>query len=107
MKVKQIKISTPGYKLAKEERETIIRYSEADLEASVFTYNPPLIRKLEALAATRPEEVHCMAAESVNGIERREYLVPKSWVKVNATRILSEGERILRAELMKRNRAKK
>ena len=93
MKVREVKTSIPGYKPSREERETIIRFTEADYEASVYTYNPALIRKLDDLAETRPEEVHCMDAQSINGVENRDYLVPRNWVKVIASRILSVTEK--------------
>ena len=99
MKVKQVKTSIPGYKPSREERETIIRYTEADSEASVYTFNPSLIKKLDALAESRPAEVHCMDAQSINGVENRDYLVPRNWVKVNATRILSDAEKARSSEL--------
>lgn len=106
MKIRQIKTSVPGYKPSREERETIIRFSEADLEASVFTFNPALIRKLDALVEQRPDEVNCMEANSINGVESREYLVPKGWVKVNPSRILSKEERAIKSERMKAVRMK-
>ena len=101
MKVKQVKTSIPGYKPSREERETIIRYTEADSEASVYTFNPSLIKKLDALAESRPEEVHCMDAQSINGVENRDYLIPRNWVKVNASRALSDSERERLAEHMR------
>ena len=101
MKIRQIKTSVPGYKPSREERETIIRFSEADTEASVFTFNPALIRKLDALVEQRPDEVNCMEANSINGVENREYLIPKGWVKVNPSRILSDEQRKQIAERFK------
>ena len=101
MEVKQVKTSIPGYRPSLEERETIIRFSEGDVEASVYTFNPALIRKLDRLAEERPEEVHCMDASSINGVENRDYLVPRSWVKVIAPRVLSAESKAALAEQMK------
>lgn len=91
--VKEIKTTIPGYRPILEERETIITFNETQEPAEVFTHNPAMIRKLDALTDQRPEEVTCCRAETINGVELREYRVPKKWVKVNASRILSEDQK--------------
>lgn len=101
--ITEIKMSVPYYKPSLEERETIICFNELDSTAEVFTYNPALIRKLDALTDARSDEVTCTRAESINGVGLRQYIVPKKWVKVNASRIISEEERAKRAEMMARN----
>lgn len=72
------------------EQETIINFNEAEPTATIYTHNGALTRKLEALADQRPAEAKRGRAFSDGG---REYIVPKRWVKVNATRILSEAQR--------------
>lgn len=103
MEIKEIKTSVPGYRLSLEERETIITFNELDTMAEIFTYNPALIRKLDKLIEERPDDVILIRAESINGIQLRECHVPKKWVKVNASRIVSEEERAKRAELLAQN----
>ena len=66
-----------------EERETIITFNEKEPTASVYTMNGALIRKLADDARrikTYPDGA-------------QEYEVPKKWVKVNASRILSDAQR--------------
>lgn len=103
--ITEIKMTVDYYRPSLEERETVICFNELDSSAEVFTYNPALIRKLDALTDDRPDEVTCMRAESINGVGLRQYTVPKKWVKVNASRIVPEEERAKRAEVIARNRA--
>ena len=103
MEVKQVKTSIPGYRPSPEERETIIRFNEANPYASVYTFNPALIRKLDKLVEDRASEMTCIDAENINGVQARGYAVPKKWVKVNASRILSEEERARLSERGKAN----
>lgn len=97
--VKAIRTNPPGYRPSNDERETIIRFDETQAPATVYTFNPAMIRKIDALTDERPEEVSCIKAESINGVEMREYTIPKKWVKVRASRILSEAEREKLAEV--------
>ncbi len=101
--VNEVKMNVPGYRPALEERETVIRFDETQNPADVYTYNPALIRKLDALTDERPDDVSCYRAESINGVGLRCYRIPKKWVKVNASRILTEEERTKLTEQMKRN----
>lgn len=96
--VKQITTSIPGYRPVLEERETIITFDETQAPAAVYTFNPALIRKLDDLTDARSEEIKCIRAESINGVECREYELPKKWLKVNASRILDEEQRKAWAE---------
>ena len=43
--------------LSREERETIILYTEADDRAEVYTHNKKMINRLAKLCAERPDEV--------------------------------------------------
>lgn len=72
------------------EQETIINFNEAEPTATIYTHNGALKRKLEALSDQRPAEAKRGRIFSDGG---REYIVPKRWIKVNATRILSEAQR--------------
>lgn len=76
--------------IPKEERETIITYNEAEPVASVYTMNGVLIRKLESLTASRPGEARRVKTYPDGA---QEYEVPKKWVRVNASRILSDAQR--------------
>ena len=72
-------------------RKPIINYNEADKTAGVYTHNRALRRKLEKLATERPEE--CRLEKVSREGDAVDYIVPKSWVKIRPTRILSETQK--------------
>lgn len=75
--------------LSKIEQETIIIYNELEKTANIDTCNKALSKKLKALEQERPEEVRFVREDSL-GVR---YIVPKKWVKVNPSRILSEAQK--------------
>ena len=92
--------------LTNMEKETIIIYNEADPSAEVFTYNSTLQRRLAALEQQRPQEVTRTARDDTDGQTSVTYTLPKSWVKINPTRTLSEEEKSKKRAVMLANRAK-
>lgn len=76
--------------ISRLEQETIIGFNEAEAAASVYTHNGALKRKLEKLAKERPADVQLSRRYPEGAVE---YTIPKRWVRVNATRILSEAQR--------------
>ena len=72
------------------EQETIINFNEAEPTATIYTHNAALIRKLEALADSRPDEAKRERSFPDGG---REYIIPKRGMKVNASRILTEEQK--------------
>ena len=93
------------YHLTNYERETIINFNEGEDTASVYTCNKALRRRLEQLAQERPEE--CRLFKVSHWDQAVEYYIPKAWVKINPTRILSEDEKERRSAAAKANFAKK
>lgn len=81
--------------LSRVEQETIIRFDEAEATASVYTYNGALKRKLSGLCATRPTEARQTKDDGRGGLT---FEVPKRWIKINASRILTEEQKKERAE---------
>lgn len=77
-------------RISRLEQETIINFNEAESTATVYAHNGALVRKLEGLADQRPDEVKRGRVFPDGG---REYTIPKRWVKVNASRILSEEQK--------------
>ena len=71
--------------LSRLEQETIILFNEQEQTAEVFTYNGRMRRELSALAETRPDEVKREGNET--------YIIPKRWVKIRASRILTDEQR--------------
>jgi len=87
-------------KLSRVEMETIINFNEAEPEANVYTHNSALIRRLEQLCKDRPDE--CKPGYNQNEPRGRSFDIPKKWLKVNPTRILTEEQLSQRRELAKR-----
>lgn len=75
--------------LSNIEQETIINYNQGEAEATVFTYDKALIRKLERLREKNPA-VDLLREEKTGA---REYRFPKRWLKVVPPRNLSAEEK--------------
>lgn len=98
IKEKEIKFSMPN-PITLEERETVITFDETQAPAEIYTHNPAMIRKLDALCEERPKDIQCIRAERMNeNIHVREYRCPKKWVRVQAPRIMSDEERAAMSE---------
>ncbi len=76
--------------LTLSERETIIVFNEQDPLAEVFTYNGRMKRELSGLACARPDDVQHTKTNTEGG---ETYTVPKKWVKIRASRILTEEQK--------------
>lgn len=70
------------------EQETIINYNREEPDASCFTHDPALIRRLDALAR---DGTGITVARQGDGW--KEYRFPKQWVKIRKPRELSEETR--------------
>ena len=80
------------------EQETIFLFNEEEKTASVYTFNKTLQRKLQTLAKERPEE--CYLERPQNALDGAvEYIIPKKWIKIRASRILTDEQK---AELSER-----
>ena len=86
-------------RVSRYEQETIINYNEEEKTAGVYTHNKSLIRKLEKLAIDRPDD--CRLEKVSHDGHSASYVIPKSWVKITPTRILSEEQRTALAERAK------
>ena len=86
--------------LTNYEKETIITFNEAEKTAGVYTHNAALLRKLAELAEERPEECRLEKLSRWNEgkVQAADYIIPKAWVKIRPSRILSEEERARLAE---------
>lgn len=73
------------------ERETIITYNEAESEASVYTHNKALRRRLDELARQRPED--CQVDRVGHEGAAVDYTIPKAWVKIRPPRVASEAQK--------------
>ena len=89
-------------KLTKREMETIIVWNEADDEMSISTYNEKLANKLLA-AGLKPSRVELFN----RGTTGYEFECNKSLIKIGLKRVLSDEERLMRSENMKKAREAK
>lgn len=92
-------------RLTKYEQETIVSFNEKEAGASVYTHNRSLRKKLKQLSEERPAE--CKLERTSHDGQAVEYIVPKAWVKIIPSRILSAEQRAAMAERMKSNLARK
>lgn len=83
-------------KLSLYEQETIINYNREEKEASCYTHDPYLIRKLDDL---------CEKSEAIISVREgegwKEYSLPRTWVKIKMPRQLSDEQREKMAERMR------
>lgn len=79
--------------LTKYEQETIINYNQEDAEATCFTRDAKLIRRLDKLCQTSP-----LISVTKIGDGFKEYTLPKKWVKVRMPKQMSEENRQKAAE---------
>lgn len=77
-------------KLSNLEKETIILWNEAEKTASIYTYNPALVRQLSELCQTHPDQVRQTGDNGWGGLT---FSLPKRWLKVVPPRILSPAQR--------------
>ena len=71
------------------EKETIINFSEAGEDCSVFTYNRPLRRRLEQLAQTMPQECR----PNRIGPHSVDFTIPRSWIAIRPPRTATERQK--------------
>lgn len=71
------------------EQETSITYNKEESFATIYTANPVDVRKLDKIFSERGEE---MKLESQTE-KPRTYQVPKKWIKIRPTMIISEERR--------------
>ena len=86
--------------MTKYEQETIINYNESEKTANNYTHSGALIRRLEKLCQDRPNE--CKLGYNQNEPRGRSYDIPKKWLKVSPTRIMSEAQRKASAESLRK-----
>lgn len=76
--------------LSRYEQETIILFNEEDDHAECYTHNRKLTNRLKKLCKERSDEIEEIRDNCVGGLT---FVFPKSWVKVNPKRIVSEERR--------------
>ena len=76
-------------KLSRYEQETIINYNAGEEMATVYTREPVVIRRLDALVIEFPDVYKCIAETDID----KTYEIPKSFISYRKPRILSEAQR--------------
>ena len=76
-------------KLSRYEQETVINYNVAEREASVYTADPNMMKRMDKLVSQFPE---VFQVENVTEVSKS-YLVPKEYIKIRKPRMVSEEQR--------------
>ena len=85
-------------KLSLYEQETVINYNREDKNATVYTRDPAVMRKLDQLVISFPEVYKCIGETDID----KTYEMPKSAVNYRKPRRLSAEQREAARERMKR-----
>lgn len=83
-------------KLSRYEQETIINFNAGEEMATVYTRDPAVMRRLDALVIEFPEVYRCIGYTDID----KTYEMPKSSVTYRKPRKLSEAQILQKRELM-------
>lgn len=83
-------------KLSRYEQETIINFNAGEEMATVYTRDPAVMRRLDALVIQFPEVYRCIGYTDID----KTYEMPKSSVTYRKPRKLSEEQREQKKTLM-------
>ncbi len=84
------------YKLSKVEQETIILFNVAEPDATVYTRDRAVMRKMDALVTEFPEIYKCIKVTDID----KTYSMPKSRISYRKPRKISEEQRIKAKDAM-------
>ena len=90
-------------KLTRSEQETIINFNAQDKMATLYTRDPAVMRKVDALVIEYPDTFKCIGETDIDKI----YEMPKSAVIYRKPRRLSVEQRQEAKERMRALNAKK
>ena len=76
-------------KLTRYEQETIINFNAEEKEATLYTRDPAVIRKLDSLVTEYPDTFKCVGETDID----KTYEMPKSAVTYRKPRRLSAEQR--------------
>jgi len=76
-------------KLTRYEQETIINFNAEEPDATVYTRDKAVMRKLDSLVTEFPDVFRCIGETDID----RTYLLPKSRVKYRKPRRISDAKR--------------
>lgn len=90
-------------KLTRYEQETIINFNAQDQIATLYTRDPAVMRKVDALVIEYPDTFKCIGETDID----KTYEMPKSVVTYRKPRRLSERSRLAAKERMIQLNSKK
>ena len=76
-------------KLTRYEQETIINFSADDQTATLYTRDPAIMRKIDALVIDYPDIFKCIGETDID----KTYEMPKSFISYRKPRRLSDEQR--------------
>ena len=76
-------------KLSRYEQETVINFNAGEEMATVYTRDPAVMRRLDALVIEFPEVYRCIRVTEYD----KTYEMPKASVSYRKPRLLSEAQR--------------
>ena len=85
-------------KLTRYEQETIINYNAEDKTATLYTRDPAVMRKVDALVTEYPDTFKCIGETDID----KTYEMPKKYVTYSHPRRCSDTIIVERQEKMKR-----
>ena len=85
-------------KLTRYEQETVINFNAEEPDATVYTRDKAVMKKLDALVAEFPDVFRCVGETDID----KTYSLPKSRVKYRRPRRISEAKREQAREAMKK-----
>ena len=84
-------------KLTRYEQETIINFSADDQTATLYTRDPAVMRKIDALVIEYPDTYKCIGETDID----KTYEMPKSFVSYRKPRRLTDEQRKAARERVK------
>ena len=87
--------------ISKAEQETIITFDEKQKTANVFTYSKKFINLLNNLPPERKTDIKINYKNNDGSVE---FEIPKKWVKISPSRIITEEQRQRYAERLLLNK---
>ncbi len=83
-------------KLTRYEQETIINFNAGEQTATLYTRDPAVMRKVDALVTEYPDTFKCVGETDID----KTYEMPKSAVTYRKPRKLSEEQRQQKKKMM-------
>ena len=85
-------------KLTRYEQETIINFNAQDQMATLYTRDPAVMRKVDALVIEYPDTFKCIGETDID----KTYSMPKSRISYRKPRRISEAKRQQARDAMKK-----